>query len=155
MRYSLQLFFFVLLGVNQAIQAKCADEINFEDAYIRSPIPGQMATAGFVTLMNKSQNDCQLIRVQSQISKVTELHTHKMHEGVMKMREVKSIDIAAGNEVKLAPGSLHIMFIGLNNEPFKDVVPLDLHFADGSHIKKNFPIKSMLTHKKKSHHHVH
>ena len=72
-------------------------------------------------MINKIINkDINLLKAESDISKVVELHTVNMENGVMKMRQVKSILIKANSSIELKPGSFHIMFIGLKSPLKKD-----------------------------------
>jgi hypothetical protein len=52
-----------------------------------------------------------------------------MEDNVMMMREVQRIDIPGGGEIRMEPGGLHIMFIGLK-APLEDgqTFPLTLTF---------------------------
>lgn len=67
--------------------------------------------AGFLTIRNTGNTPDRLIAASSPIARVAELHTLIRDEGVMRMRPVPAIDLPPGEEVKLAPGGLHIMLI--------------------------------------------
>ena len=68
-----------------------------------------------------------LTAVASPAAARTELHSTSVEEGVMRMRPVARIELPSGKAVKLAPGGLHIMLIGVK-QPLKpgDKVPLTL-----------------------------
>jgi copper(I)-binding protein len=57
------------------------------------------------------------------------LHTHIRDGEVMRMRPVADIPIPPGETVRLRPGGLHVMLIGLK-EPLRQgtTVPLTLRF---------------------------
>jgi len=82
-------------------------------AYARAVPPGQPNSAAFVSLTNKSDADHALVAAESSASKVVELHTHLLEEGMMKMRPVAKIDLPAGETVELQPGGLHLMLMEL------------------------------------------
>jgi copper(I)-binding protein len=62
-----------------------------------------------------------------------ELHAHIEEGGMVKMRRVQRIELAAGEEVALKPGGFHVMLIGLKRRltPGEEVA-FTLEFADGS-----------------------
>jgi periplasmic copper chaperone A len=97
------------------------------------------ATNGAVylaTLKNNSKQTDALISASSSVSKTVELHTMSMDGEVMRMREVKEIEIAAGSEIKMERGKgYHIMLMGLN-APLKDgeKIPLKLKFKIAGEI---------------------
>ncbi len=107
----------------QAIQVFAQDktkEIKIENAMIKNIPPASSITAGYMLIKNETNKDINLLKAESDISKVVELHTVNMENGVMKMRQVKSILIKANSSIELKPGSFHIMFIGLKSPLKKD-----------------------------------
>lgn len=69
--------------------------------------------AGFMTIRNTGSAPDRLVAARSPAAGVMELHTHIRDGDVMRMRAVTAIDLPAGQEVRLAPGGLHLMLIGL------------------------------------------
>lgn len=125
--------------------ANDASAIDIDNAYIREVPPGAMATGSFLTLKNNSGQEIQLVGATSNIAKRVELHTHINDNGIMKMRQIKSISIAAHQETKLQPGGLHIMFIGLQKELKEgQTIPMTLKFKDGSQKELTVPVKSVM-----------
>lgn len=72
-----------------------------------------------------------------------ELHTHLHENGVMKMREVSSIDVTPDHDTKLEPGGLHIMFMGIK-KPLEEgqVIPVSLTYASGETQTIDVPVKA-------------
>lgn len=72
----------------------------------------------YLTLTNKGQTSDRLISVQSDVADHTELHETIMEaDGLMKMRPVEGgIEIPAGGQTALKPGSYHIMLMGLKQD---------------------------------------
>ena len=89
------------------VAGEAAQQVAVSDAYARAVPPGQSNSASFMTLVNNSGADHALVAAKSSVSKVTELHTHTMVEGMMQMRQVEKIDLPAGKTVTLEPGGLH------------------------------------------------
>lgn len=113
--------------------AGSADQISVHDPYVRLAPPNAPATGAFMVIRNGGSLDVKLVKADNPLSRVTELHNHVNEGGVMKMRPVPNVDIKAGGEAVLKPGSLHVMLIDLK-APMKegDVVPITLTFDDGS-----------------------
>jgi copper(I)-binding protein len=89
--------------------------LKIENPQARATVPAQKMSGGFVKIENKGGAD-KLLAASSPASKSMELHTMTMDGNVMKMREVKAIDIPANGTVELKPGGLHLMFIDLNEQ---------------------------------------
>jgi periplasmic copper chaperone A len=120
--------------------------ITVADPYVRAPAPSAPATGAFMVIKNGGKADRKVVKAESPVSKVTELHTHVEEGGVMKMRPVAEIAVRAGGEAVLKPGSLHVMLIDLK-QPLKegDVVPITLGLDDGSSLKVEAPVKKLPT----------
>jgi periplasmic copper chaperone A len=83
----------------------------------QSPMAADVA-AGFLKITNQGQEDDRLIKAETAISAMTQLHDMKMEGDVMKMFELpEGIPIPAGSTVELKPKSLHLMFMGLAKPP--------------------------------------
>ena len=92
-----------------------------------------------------------------------------MSEGMMRMRQIDSINIAANAQVKLQPSGLHLMVFDLK-QPLKDsqTITMTLHFAELIateavnatpadlnliNVNVELPVRSIK--KKHAHHHHH
>ena len=102
-----------------------AQLVTVKDAWVRAPAPGQKVAGAYMEL--ESRTDLVLTAVASPAAASAELHSMSVQEGVMRMRPVARIELPPGKAVKLAPGGLHIMLIGVK-QPLKpgDKVPLTL-----------------------------
>jgi periplasmic copper chaperone A len=127
-----------------AFAAGVADSVDVIDPYVRAVPPGQPNSAAFMTLTSKAAEAHALVAAESAASKVVELHTHIMEEGMMKMRKVEKIDLPAGQPVSLQPGGLHVMLIGLQQELVPDQsVTIHLVFDDGSKKEVQAPVRKL------------
>ncbi|HMT93274.1 copper chaperone PCu(A)C [uncultured Thiothrix sp.] len=113
-------------------------------AYVRAVPPGQTLSAAFMQLQNNDSQAHALVKAESSVATVVELHNHVNEGGVMKMRKVEKIDLPAGKTVALKPGSFHIMLIGLK-QPLKvgETVDLSLSFEDGTSLKVSAPVQEV------------
>lgn len=96
-----------------------------EQAWARASAGPAKAGAAYVTVSNAGAAEDRLIEVQSDVAARSELHTHLMDGGVMKMRRVDGVDVAPGTPLAMQPGGLHIMFSGLK-KPFVEGEKLSL-----------------------------
>jgi copper(I)-binding protein len=91
--------------------------------------------AAYLTIHNKGGASDALIAVSSPTANKAMVHRTIMEEGVMKMRPALPVELAPGATVKLAPGGLHVMLMGLK-APLKEgeVVPITLTFENAGAI---------------------
>lgn len=87
-------------------------------ARVLPPFPGRDTAAGYFEITNHGKTVDTLVSVTSPISNAVEIHNHIEEDGVMKMRQVKGVDIGPGETVVFKPGSYHLML-------FKAALPDD------------------------------
>ena len=102
-----------LMGLVLSVPA-LADSVKIENAWVRATAPGQKVAGGFLDLT--ADADMVVVGGNSPVSQRVELHFMRMDNGVMEMRQMKEIALPKGQTVKLEPGGLHIMFIGINKQ---------------------------------------
>ena len=134
-----------MLAILVSVCTLVASEIKVENPYVRATPPHLPNSAAFMSVINDSNSDIAIIKASSNVSKVVELHTHDMKDGVMKMYQVPQINIPANGKTVLKPGGFHIMFIGLN-QPLKvgNEVSLTLEFSNGETKTITAPIKKVM-----------
>jgi hypothetical protein len=105
-------------------------EVTVTDAWARATMPGQKVSGAYMNL--RSDADARLIGATSPAIPRVEIHEMKMDGDVMRMREVKAVDLPRGKTVALEPGGYHIMLMGLP-KPIApgEVVPLTLTIESG------------------------
>lgn len=87
----------------------------FLDPWARASAPQQRNGAAFMTIRNTGAEADRIVAAKAGVSQRVELHTHVMDaQGVARMREIPAIELPADSTVTLEPGSLHVMFIGLD-----------------------------------------
>ena len=125
-----------------------AEDISVDSPYVRAIPPGQTISAAFMTLKNSSSADINLVKAASDIAENVELHEHVHEDGMMKMRKVPQITIAAKGETSLKPGGYHIMLIGLKKaiNP-SDIIDINLTFSDGSQQLVKAEVKKIVMNK--------
>ncbi len=121
-----------------------ASAVTVSEAYARAAPPGQPNSAVFMTLTNPSDQPRALVAAHSPAAQTVELHAHTNDNGVMRMRRIERIEVPAGGRVKLAPGGLHVMLIGLTGTlaPGGEVA-LELSFDDGTQAQVQAPVRAI------------
>lgn len=121
-------------------------DVNVQDAWIRATVPQQKATGAFMKLT--APHDRKLVKASSPLTQAVEIHEMAMADNVMKMRQVQSVDLPAGQTVELKPGGYHIMLLNLPRQ-VKDgeTIPLTLTFSaqDGKQesVTLDVPVKPL------------
>lgn len=116
--------FLTLLGT-LAAQMAWADHVVVSQAWVRATMPGQEVAGAFMDI--RSATAAKLVAATSTATPQVEVHEMKMDGDIMRMREVRSVDLPKNSTVSLKPGGYHIMLLKLK-KPINvgDKVPLML-----------------------------
>ena len=114
LRLSLALAATLLAGTAFAHDYKLGDLV-IDHPVARATLPNAPVSAGYMTVINNGTEADTLVSATVDFAGQVEFHEMAMEGDVMKMREITGgIVIPAGESVKLMPGGLHVMFMGLN-----------------------------------------
>ena len=120
----LQTILLAALGVF-ASQLAGANNVVVNKAWIRTTVPGQVVTSAYMDIT--ATEAARLVAVRSPSSPRVEIHWMKMDGGVMRMREVGTIDLPKKSTVTLKPGGYHLMLFNLRKPIMAgDKIPLSL-----------------------------
>jgi len=119
-------------------------QVSVSDAWVRSTTPAQAATGAFMSI--KADQKVKLVGAESKGAGIVELHQMSMNSaGVMSMREVEALEIAAGESFVLKPGGYHLMLMDLKQKPLSpgDTLPVVLKFQtmDGKLLLQNVSLE--------------
>ncbi|MDP2029339.1 MAG: copper chaperone PCu(A)C [Thiobacillus sp.] len=104
--------------------------ISVTDAWARATVPGQPVSGAYMQI--HADADARLLSVSSPAVPRVEIHEMKIDGGVMRMREVKAIELPQGKTVALQPGGFHLMLINLPKPIVAgDIIPLTLLVESG------------------------
>lgn len=119
----------VLLASAATLPAWAAN-VSVTDAWARATMPGQKVSGAYMQI--RSDADARLVGVSSPAVPRVEVHEMKMDGDVMRMREVKAIELPKGKTVSLEPGGYHIMLMNLT-KPIAagEIIPLVLTVESG------------------------
>lgn len=117
-----------------AVQAQTTAPVAVDGAWARASVQGQKATGAFMRLT--APEATRLVRVESPVAGVSEVHEMKMEGDVMKMRALPGLDLPAGKAVELKPGGYHVMLMDLKAPLAKGAsVSLTLVFQDAKGVE--------------------
>ena len=123
-----------------------ADDVTVGDLTIsqtvaRPTAATAMAGAGYLQIVNNGDAADRLIAVEADFPRVM-LHETVMDGDVAKMEHLMGVSIAAGETVTFEPGGKHVMFMGLNGDPFEldERIPATLVFENAGRIALDFVV---------------
>ncbi|MDH5540261.1 MAG: copper chaperone PCu(A)C [Rhizobacter sp.] len=108
--------------------------ITIVGVYARATVAGQAAGGGYLTIVNKGDDD-RLLAASADVSSAVEMHSMNMDGSVMRMRQIDAVEVSAGKTVELKPGGMHLMFTGLK-APLRsgESFPLRLKFEKAGEV---------------------
>ena len=110
------------------------EKIKINDPWVRPSSEG-MATALYFTIENSGEEADTLYKVDSEISKMVQIHETYQSGDMMGIRQVEMIIIEPNSTFELKPGSHHIMVMKLIKDiPIADEIDFTLHFKRGGEI---------------------
>ena len=90
-----------------------AGDITVTGAFSRAMLPSAPVGGGYMTITNVGSTPDRLVGATTEATDQVEFHDSKITDGMMEMTAMpEGIEIPAGGSVTLAPGGLHMMFIG-------------------------------------------
>jgi len=119
-------------------------EIEIHSAWVRPTAQGQNAAVYF-TLHNHTDTDDELLSITSNLTNTIEIHETKVENDVAQMSMLDTLPIAADEEITFAPGGLHVMLVGVQQElVLGDHIGVILHFREHADIVVNVHVENTL-----------
>lgn len=132
--------FIVLALLAGQVHAQATAPVVVDGAWARASVQGQKATGAFMRLTAK--DGARLVRIETPVAGVAEVHEMKMEGDIMKMRAVPALDLPAGKTVELQPGGYHVMLLDLKAPLAKgSTVPVTLVFQDAKGVETQLPLQ--------------
>ncbi len=122
-----------------------AGDITIHDAWSRATPPSAKVGAGYMVIENKGAAADRLMGGSTPVAGRLEVHEMTMTGGIMKMRGLADgLEVPAGGEVALKPGSYHLMLLDLK-QPLKegDTVPVTLTFKNAGTMQVDLTVKAV------------
>lgn len=109
------------------VSAAAETSLSITETLINPPLAGRDVAAGYFSGLSVGQDD-RLISASADFADATEVHTHLMEDGVMKMREVEAVEFLDGETVTFKRGGYHLMMFGANIPEGASELPITLTF---------------------------
>lgn len=117
-----------------------APVVQVQNAWVRATVPGQKV-AGVYMQLQALQSGITLLELHSPAAPIVQIHNMQMQGDVMRMFEVKSLDLPRGQPVNLQTGGLHIMLMDLPQALVAGKhIELELRFTGGLKQTLTLPI---------------
>ncbi len=85
------------------------DVVAIMNAWVRETDAKAKVNAGYMTLLNAGPEEVTLVKVESDLYEIIEVHEMAAVDGLMEMREVTDMIIPANGQIQLEPGGMHLM----------------------------------------------
>lgn len=133
-----------------------AGDLKIGHPWARATVPGQPAGGAFLSVHNSGTTPDRLVGATTPAAAHVQLHEMRMDGDVMRMREVPALEVAPGQTLKLEPGRMHLMLLGLKQPLKADArVPLTLKFERAGDVKVEMKIESAVPGRPASQSHAH
>jgi copper(I)-binding protein len=112
-------------------------------AWVPEPPAVARNAVAYLVLTGGDQDDV-LQGVTTPAAEVVELHETSLADGVLRMKPVTSLPVAARQQIEFVPGGLHLMLIGLR-QPLRygGKVLLEMRFAKAGLLKIEAEVHSL------------
>ena len=116
------------------------DVVGILNAWVRQTDRAAKANAGFMTLLNASTEDVNLVKIESDSFDKIEMHDMTTDDGLMVMRRLDSLRIPVNGKVDFRSGGKHLMLIGPKSYvQAGEVIDMTLIFQSG--IQQSVSVK--------------
>jgi hypothetical protein len=109
--------------------------VAFSNGWARATPGGAKVAAVYAQLSNKGAQSITVTSIRTDVARMAQVHETKKLDGMMRMRHVDPLVLAAGTDLDLAPGGMHLMLMGLT-QPLTVGMKFDVTFelADGQQL---------------------
>ena len=129
--------------------------LTFVNAVVRQPPPAAEITAGFLEIINDSDEDDVLLSASAAFAARVEIHQTLNDNGVMRMRPLpQGMAVGGGDSIVLQPGGAHLMFFGVDAVA-PDGEEVVLNFAQRGALTVRFSVGAPATPAAEAHSHSH
>ena len=134
----------LLSGDSVYAQTSAQNTIAVERPWARATPAGARNGVVYVTLINNGSAGDSLLSAATPVADQVQFHSATEENGVSRMREMRTVDVAPGAKVAFSPGGLHIMVVGLK-QPLKEgqTFPLTLTFEKAGKIDVTVPVEKV------------
>jgi copper(I)-binding protein len=119
-------------------------DIQIRHPWSRATPAGAKVGVGYMEIRNRGKQPDRLLGASTPLARRVEMHVTRSEGEVMKMRQVESFSIPAGERVELSPGGGHLMLVDLAR-PLKkgERVPLTLRFERAGEVEIEMEVQEL------------
>src|SRR6266446_4701648 len=112
-----------------------------EHPWARATPAGAKTGAVYLTLINNGSTSDRLLSATTPVADKVQFHSTSEDNGISRMREMRTVEVASGARVSFNPGGMHIMVVGLK-QALKEgqSFPLTLTFEKAGKADVSVPI---------------
>ena len=116
--------------------------LSLEDAWARASIGGSTVSAVYLVVANRGEAADRLLGAETGRAGHAAIHRSVVEEGVVKMRRVDAVEVLPGEAVRLEPGGLHLMLMGVAS-PLEagESISLTLVFERAGKLTLSVPVR--------------
>jgi len=131
----------LVLGGQAYAQTSGQNTIVVERPWARATPAGARTGAAYATLINNGSSSDSLLSATTPVADKVQFHSTSEENGVSRMREMDTVEVAPGARVTFSPGGMHIMVVGLK-QPLKEgqTFPLTLTFEKAGKVDVTVPV---------------
>lgn len=135
---------FIVAGLLAGNAGLAQSSIELREAWARATPPGAEIGAAYLEIRNAGAKPDRLLSASSAAAKRVEVHVTQRDGDVMKMREVKALEVPARQSVKLQPGGTHLMLLNLA-QPLKqgERFRLRLRFERAGEVETEVEVRAL------------
>lgn len=130
------------LAFTSAAVADGSGDLALDHAWARATIGVSKVSAVYLSVTNRGGVADRLVRVSADRARHTMIHRSVVEDGVMRMRHVEAVAIPAGATVRLAPGGLHVMLMGVSPRlEAGETITVTFRFERGGEMRLSVPVR--------------
>ncbi|MFT7131637.1 MAG: copper(I)-binding protein [Cyclobacteriaceae bacterium] len=124
-----------LVGCSGGSESTADANVAFSHGWARATPSGAKVGAVYARLSNPGVHRVTISGIYTTVARSAQVHETREVDGMMQMRHVDPLALAAGANIDLAPGGMHLMLMGLT-EPLTAGMTFDVIFdlADGQQL---------------------
>ena len=135
----------MLVGTPKEFLFTSENSLIMHGGYTFSSFKNQKSAAVYLTMINNSKSDLEIISLNTEVAKKTEIHEIIEEGDITKMRKIDKPTVKKGETIFFQPGGKHIMLFGLNKE-LKDKEKFSIFFVTSDN--NNFSTEIMVINRK-------
>lgn len=125
-----------------ALSAPALATVTVKDPWVRATTSFQKSSVAFMQI--NSTNNARLVKADSPVAKVVEIHEMVMKNHMMKMQAIPAIDLPAGKAVELKPDGYMVMLIGLKQQIKEgDTIPISIVIEGKNKKRETIKVNAM------------